>query len=442
MARIFHRFDIEARGSNIRREIIGGVSTYMTMAYIVFVQPVVLSAAGMDFGAVMTATCLASGLACLVMGIWANFPIALAPAMGHNFYFAYTVALGMKLGWETALGATLVDGLLFFALTVLGLRERIIDALPRSLMDAMAAGIGLLIAFVGLQWSGLIVPHPGTVVGLGSLKQPATLTALFGFGVMSVLWIRGVTGAILLGIIATALLGLFAGLLQFHGVVSLPPSLAATAFKLDLTGVLSWRFLEVVAVFLFLDIFDTIGTLIGVAPEAGLMKDGRLAGAQRALVADASGTVAGSLLGTSTITCYVESAAGISAGARTGLAAITTGLLLCLTPFFSPLIRTIGAGLVVSPEVTLYPVTAPALILVGMMMMKAAGRVPWDKPGEAIPAFLTIVMMPLTVSITDGIAFGMIAYSGLSLFTGKAKEVAWTIHVCAFFFMLRYIFLV
>lgn len=439
---LLKRFAITERGSSLRREIIGGATTYMTMAYIVFVQPVVMAAAGMDFGAVMVATCLASALACFVMGLWANYPLALAPGMGHNFFFTYTVVLGMGLSWQTALGATFVGGMVFLAMSLGGLREKIVDALPASLLHAMGAGIGLLIALVGLEWAGIIVDHPGTLVGLGRLSSPPTLLALFGLALVGALMVRRVPGAILIGILATTLVGLAAGLVSYRGVVSTPPSLAPTALALDLRHFLTWKGLEVAAVFLFLDVFDTMGTLVGVAPEAGLMKDGKLIGGQRAFMADATGTVVGALLGTSTITCYVESAAGIASGARTGLAAVVTGLLLLVTPFFYPLVQMVGAGVKVSPQLTLYPITAPALIVVGVLMMKAAARIDWKDPAEAIPAFLTIIIMPLTVSITEGIAFGLISYSFLSLVGGRFRQTPVAVHVCAVLLLLRYIFLV
>jgi len=368
--------------------------------------------------------------------------VALAPAMGTNFYFAFTVVVGMKINWADALGATFVAGLLFLGLSLTGIREKVIDSLPASLMNAMAAGIGLMIALVGLEWSGLIVDSSGTLVGLGDLKSPPVLLALFGLGLVSLLLVLDVPGAILIGILFTALAGLFTGLLEYQGVVSMPPSLSPTAFKLEMDSFFSWDLVVVILVFLFLDIFDTLGTLVGVAPEAGLIKDGHLLGGRKALAADATGTVVGSLLGTSTITCYVESAAGIQSGARTGLAAVTTGILLCLTPFFYPLIKMIGGGVNVSQSLTLYPVTAPALIIIGVIMMKAAAKIPWSDFAEAVPAFLTMIIMPLTVSITEGISFGLISYSALALARGKAREVSWPVYLCAVFFLLRYIFLV
>ncbi len=435
-------FKISERGSNIRREVTGGATTYMTMIYIVFVQPVVLSSAGMDFGAVMVATCVASAVACLIMGIYANYPVALAPAMGTNFYFAFTVIVGMKIDWPEVLGATFVAGILFLALSLTGLREKVISSLPSSLMNAMASGIGLMIALVGLEWSGIIVDHAGTLVGLGDLGSAPVLLSLFGLGVISVLLVLNVPGAILVGIFCTAAAGMLTGLFVYQGIMSEPPSLSPTAFKLELGSLLSWNLVVATLVFLFLDIFDTLGTLVGIAPEAGLMKQGHLVNGRRALVADATGTVVGSLLGTSTITCYVESAAGIQSGARTGLASVVTGMMLFLTPFFYPMIKMIGGGVQVNQSLTLYPVTAPALIIIGVFMMKAAAKIPWFDFAEALPAFLTMTIMPLTVSITEGISFGLISYSALAIIRGKAREASWPLHLCAVFFLLRYIFLV
>ena len=439
--RIEQWFGVSEKGSSLKREMIGGVTTYMTLAYIVFVQPVVLSAAGMDFGAVLNATCIASAIACIIMGLIANYPIALAPAMGHNFYFAYTVVLGMEVEWQAALAATFAAGALFFCFSMVGLRQKVMNALPSSLMNAIGCGIGLMIALIGLEWSGMIVDTPGTLVGLGDLSSPPVLLALLGLAMTSILFVKRVAGAILIAILLTTIVGLIAGMIDYDGIISTPPSITATAFKLNFKALLSFDLLVIVAVFLFLDVFDTIGTLVGIAPEAGLMKDDKVDIANNALMADASGTIIGSLLGTSTITCYVESAAGMQSGARSGLTAIVTGVLLLITPFFYPLVKMVGGGIATSESLNLYPVTAPALIIVGVMMMKASVKINWSEPFDAIPAFLTIIVMPLAVSITDGIAFGLITYSGLSVFNGKTREVPWPLHLCAGLLFLRYIFL-
>lgn len=438
---IERRFQIRARQSSLRNEIIGGVTTYATLAYILVVQPIVLSTAGMDFGAVLSATALGSAIACFIMGLAANYPVALAPAMGHNFYFAFAVVIGLGISWQGALTATLTAGVIFLLLTLAGLRQRVLDALPKPLMDAISVGIGLLIALVGLEWMGVVADAPGTLVGLGNLASPPVLLSLAGLAMLSVLLVRQVRGALILALLATALLGLLLGIIDFKGIVSAPPSLAPTAFALDFSLLLRPEFWGVVAVFLFLDVFDTIGTLVGIAPEAGMVNnEGKVEVSSRALMADAGGTIAGAMLGTSTITSYIESAAGIQAGARTGLAAVVTGVLLLLSPFFYPLIQTIAGGVQVSEGVTLYPVTAPVLVIIGVMMMKRAAGIAWERPVEAIPAFLTMIVMMLSVSITDGIAFGVISYSLLSLVTPGEKAHP-VMHLLALLLLGRYLFL-
>ncbi|MCK5916628.1 MAG: NCS2 family permease [Deltaproteobacteria bacterium] len=435
-------FKLSEHGSNINRELLGGVTTYLSMVYIVFVQPVVLSAAGMDFGAVLTATCLGSAFACIMMGLLANYPIALAPAMGHNFYFAYAVILGMGVSWQQALTAVFIAGILFFILSLTSIRHQLINAIPKSLGSAIGCGIGLLISLVGFEWGGIIVSKPGTYVGLGDLGSPPALITLAGLTLTAIFHVRKIAGATMLGILATAVIALLSGVVNFHGVFSAPPSLAPTFCQLDFSGFMTLDMIVIIAIFLFLDIFDTLGTLIGIAPEAGLIKDGKIEIKRSALLADAGGTIAGALLGTSTITSYVESSTGIQAGARTGLAAIVTGILLLITPFFYPLIQLIGGGIKVSEVLTLYPITSPALIIIGVMMMQGAKDIDWHSPADAIPAFLTIIVVQLSVSITDGIAFGFISYSILSLFNGRFRSTSPAIHICALLLLLRYIFFV
>ena len=432
--RLFH---VTASGSTIRTEILAGLTTFVAMAYIVFVQPTVLSAAGMDFGAVLVATCVASGLATLLMAFLANYPIAVAPAMGHNFFFAYTVVGLMKVPWPVALGAVAVAGVIFILTAGVGLRERVITAIPDTLKRAVAVGIGLLIALVGLEWAGIIVAAPGTYVTLGSLRSRPTIVALVGILVAAILLARRVRGALLGGMLASAAIGLAAGVIQFQGVVSAPPSIAPTFLKLDVTGVFQATMIPVVFIFFFLALFDSVGTLVGVAGQAGLMKDGRLPRARGALLADAIGTVAGAGLGTSTVTAYIESAAGVSAGGRTGLANVVTASLLFLSLFFYPLVRMFGGG-VTAGTVTLYPVISPALVLVGAMMMREVTHIKWEDPTEGIPAFLTIVIMPLAVSITDGIAFGFISYAVLRIAAGRGREVDWLVYLFAALFLVRY----
>ena len=437
-------FQLTANGTTVRTEVLAGLTTFLTLSYILFVQPAVLSTTGMDFGAVMVATCLASALATLLMGVYANYPIALAPAMGHNFYFAFTVcgaaaAGGLGFRWETALAGVFISGLSFLALSRFGFRERLLNAVPDSLKHAIAVGIGLLIAFVGLQWAGIVVARPGILVGLGHLGSAPTLLSVFGLVLTGALLARGVRGALLWGILATAAAGLPLGLVHFSGVMSAPPSLAPTLFKLDFTELLSGAGLTVIFIFFFLALFDTIGTLVGVSEQAGFLKDGRLPRAEKALVSDAAGMTAGALLGTSTVTSYIESAAGVAVGGRTGLASVVTAGLFLLSLLFSPLVRMIGEGYVTPEGAHLYPVIAPVLILIGSFMLGGITKLPWTDPSEAIPAFLTILVMPLTVSITDGIAFGLISYSVLKLVTGRLHDAHWLIHLFAGLLALRYV---
>ena len=438
LERLFH---LSANGTSVRTEVISGLTTFLTMAYIIFVQPTVLSAAGMDFGAVLAATCIASGIATLLMGVLANYPIAVAPAMGHNFFFAYTVVLSTKVPWQIALGAVAIAGGIFILTAGVGFREKLITAIPESLKHAMAVGIGLLIALIGLQWAGLVVDSPGTLVTLGQLDAPASLLAVFGLVVMAVLMARRVPGALLIGMLASAGVGLVTGLVRYHGVVSPPPSLAPTFLQLDVAGALAPSMVPVIFVFFFLALFDSVGTLVGVSSQAGLMRGHTLPRAKQALLSDAVGTVIGAGLGTSTVTAYIESSTGVAAGGRTGLANVVTAGLFFLSLFLFPLVQMIGGGVPADGGRVLYPVVAPALVLVGTMMMPGVRAIAWTDPTEAIPAFLTIVMMPLAVSITDGIAFGFIAYAALKLATGRGREAHWMVYLFAVLFVLRYAFL-
>jgi AGZA family xanthine/uracil permease-like MFS transporter len=434
------RFALVAHGTTVKTEIVAGVTTFLTMAYIIFVQPAVLSAAGMDFGAVLTATCLATALATTLMALMANYPIAVAPGMGHNFFFAYSVVIGMKVPWRVALGGVAIAGVVFILTAGVGLRERLITAIPASIKHAIAAGIGLLIATIGLQWSGLIVASPGTLVTLGNLHSPPVLLAVAGLTLTAILVARRVPGAFLWGILASTLIGLPLGLVHYHGVVSTPPSIAPTLLQLDIMGVFAPAMIPVVFVFFFLALFDSVGTLVGVASQAGLMRDGTLPGARQALLADAIGTVAGAALGSSTVTAYIESGAGVAAGGRTGLTSLVTAALFLISLFFYPLVRMIGGGYVSGPA-TYYPVIAPPLILVGTMMIGGLRHLEWDDPTEAVPAFLTLIIMPLSVSITEGVAFGLLSYAILKLASGRGREVHPLIYVFAVLFLGRYMFL-
>lgn len=435
LERLFH---LEAKRTTIRIEAAGGLTTFMTMSYIIFVQPAILSSAGMDRGAVMAATCIASALATFLMGVLANYPIAQAPAMGHNIFFAVIVCGTMGYAWPTALGAIFISGTAFLVLSALGVWTGLVAAVPDSLKQAIAVGVGLLISLVGLQYGGLVVDAPGVLVGLGDLTSRPVILVLFGVFLTASLMALKVRGAILWGILGTGLAGIPLGVVKYHGVVSAPPSLAPTLFKLDIAGAVSTGLITVVFVFFFLDLFDTMGTLIGVSSQAGFLKKGRLPRANQAMFSDAAGTVTGALLGTSTVTSYIESAAGITQGAKTGLANVFTSMLFLVALFFSPLAEMIG-GEVVHDGVILHPVIAPALIIVGYFMMRCVTHIQWDDVTESLPAFLTIIIMPLTVSITEGIAAGFITYTLLKLVSGKGQKVHWIIYVFSALFILRYV---
>jgi AGZA family xanthine/uracil permease-like MFS transporter len=436
-SRLDRYFHLTANNTTVRTEAAAGVTTFLTMAYIIFVQPAVLGSAGMDVGAVMMATCLGTAFATLLMAFMANYPIAVAPGMGHNFFFAYTVVQGMQVPWQSALGAVAIAGAMTAGLVAI--RERLLHVIPDALKHAIAAGIGLLIATIGLQWAGLVVGAPGTLVTLGELGRPATLLSIFGLAVTAGLVALRIHGAFLIGILASAAAGLSFGLVNYEGLVGPPPSLAPTLFQLDIVGALAPGMISVILVFFFLDLFDSVGTLIAVSHQAGLVRNGTLPRARQALLADAIGTVGGAALGTSTLTSYIESATGVASGGRTGLTAVVTAALFGLSTFFAPFVRMIGGG-VQSPEgLTLYPIVAPALVLVGVMMMRNVRLIDWEDPVDAIPAFLTMVIMPLSFSITEGLAFGFIACSLLRILTRRASELHWLLHLFALVFLIRYI---
>jgi len=431
-------FKLRENRTSIRTEFLGGATTFMTMSYIIFVQPAILSQAGMDRGAVMVATCISSAVATLLMGLLANYPVALAPAMGHNIFFAVIVCGTMGYSWQVALGAVFISGMLQIVISAFGFWGKLVAAVPDALKNSIAVGIGLLIAFIGLEYGGVIVDTPGVLVGLGDLTSRPVLLVLAGVLLTAVFMAVRVPGAILLGILATALLGIPLGIVKFHGIVSSPPSLLPTLFRLDIAGALKAGVLTVIFVFFFLDVFDCVGTLIGVSGPAGFLKDGKLPRADRAMLADAIGTTEGALLGTSTVSSYIESSTGIAQGARTGLASVFTAVFLLASLFFYPLAQMVGGeyhfrGLV------LRPVVAPPLIIVGYLMMRCVTRIDWDDLTEAIPAFLSIIIMPLTLSITEGIAFGFISYSVLKLAAGKGRQVHWLIYAFAALSILRYV---
>lgn len=451
-------FDL--KGAKISTEIRAGLVTFMTMSYIIFVQRAVLggpppSGAGMDPGAVVVVTCLASALACFVMGLVANYPIALAPVMGENFFFVTVAGMtvaGQVVGWRVALTATFISGALFLALSAFRVREHIFEAIPEGLKYAISVGIGVFIAFIGMQKAGIIMGDPLTQVTLGPLSRPETLLALFGLAVTSSLWARGVRGAFLIGILITTLAGLAFGLVTFHGLVSAPPSIAPIALQLDFPGTLKLAMLPVVVIFLFMVLFDTIGTLIGVGEQAGFIKNGRMERAGRALLADAVGTTAGAAMGSSTVSSYIESAAGVAEGGRTGLTAITAGAMFLLAIFFTPLVEMIGGGNLITHtlqlgpqqievQIVLLPIIAPVMILVGCMMAAGVRKIEWKDPTEALPAFLVIVGMPLTYNIANGFALGFVAYPLLKLAAGRGREVSPLVYVLGIIFLAYFAFL-
>jgi AGZA family xanthine/uracil permease-like MFS transporter len=436
------RFELAQRGTTVRREIAAGATTFMTMAYILGVQPAVLGRTGMDPGAVLVATCLASGLATLLMGMLADYPVALAPAMGHNFFFVVTVCGAMGYSWQAALGANFVAGLAFVVLTLLGVQARLVAAIPPSLRHGIAAGIGLFIALIGLQWAGIIVSVEGGLVGLGDLGSRPVLVSLAVLALTCALLVRRIPGAILLGILGGVLLGVILDVTEFHGLLAAPPSLSPTLLQLDLRPLWTSADLWVaVLVFLFLDLFDTMGTLVGVSTQAGLMRGGELPRAREAFLSDAIGTVTGAGLGTTTVTSYIESATGIAAGGRTGLVALVVAGFFALSLFCYPLVRTIGEGYALPDGTVLYPLTAPALIVVGSFMMRSASEIAWDDPLAALPGFLTLITIPLTFSISDGIAFGFLAASFLSIARGRIASGDPVLHGVAVLFLLRWLLL-
>ncbi|MGB9907585.1 MAG: NCS2 family permease [Candidatus Saccharicenans sp.] len=430
-------FELQANQTSVRRELLGGLTTFMTMSYIIFVQPAILGQTGMDKGAVMVATCLASALATLLTGLLANYPIAQAPAMGHNVFFAVTVCGLMGYSWQVALGANFISGIIFLILALLGLAGKLIEIIPDSLKNAIAAGIGLLIALVGLEYAGIVVSTPGVLVGLGDLGSKPVILAFLGLLVISALMAWKVPGALLWGILLTAVVGLPLGVVKYQGIISAPPSLAPTFFRLDIAGALKSGLVPIIFVFFFLDVFDTVGTLVGVCAPAGFFRNGKLPRANQAMLADAAGTVVGTVLGTSTVTSYIESSTGIAQGARTGLANLMTAVLFLAALFLSPLAAMVGGSFIYKDQV-LHPVIAPPLIIVGFLMMKAVARINWEEVSEAIPAFLTLVVMPLAVSITDGLAFGFISYSLIKLARGEGKKVHWLIYLISVLLLVRY----
>ena len=429
-------FKLKDHGTSIRTEIIAGFTTFITMAYIIFVNPLFLADAGMPHEAAIGATILASAFATILMGLYANFPIALAPGMGLNAFFAYTIVLGMGLPWETALGAVFISGIIFLILTIKRVIQAIILAVPRSLRSAIAVGIGLFIATIGFNNSGIIVSDPDTLVGLGNLSDPSVQLVLFGLIFTGFLVIRKIKGAFLIGVVIITLISMVFNIgnatlpIAVTHIIGPPPSIGPTLLKLDIMGALGVGLITVIFSFTFVDLFDTIGTFMGVTRKAGLMdEDGNVPGMDKALTSDAIGTLFGAVVGTSTTTSYIESAAGIEEGGRTGLTSLVTGLLFLAALFFAPLVTSVPAI-----------ATAPVLILIGVLMMTDVLNINFTDLTEAIPAFLTIILMPLTFSIAQGIAFGFTSYAIFKTLAGRSNEVGLVMYILMGLFIIQFAF--
>jgi adenine/guanine/hypoxanthine permease len=423
-------FRLKENKTSVKTEVLAGITTFMTMAYILAVNPDILSATGMDKNALFTATALSAFVATLVMALVAKLPFALAPGMGLNAFFAFTVVLGMGYSWQFALTAVFLEGILFLLLTAFNIRELIVNAIPMSLKHAISVGIGLFIAFIGLQNAGIIADNPATLVSLGDMGSPAVLMALGGIVLTAVLLALKVRGALLIGIFVTTIAGIPLGVTHLPGgnLVGAPPSLEPILFKFDFSQVFTFDMLIVLFTFLFVDMFDTVGTLVGVSSKAGMLdKEGRVPRAKQALFADSIGTTVGAMLGTSTVTTYVESASGVAEGGRTGLTSLTTAALFLVALFFAPIFTMVPAA-----------ATAAALVLVGFFMMSPIVKINFDDFTESIPAFITIIVMPLTYSIAEGIVFGMLSFVLLKLFTGRVKDITLVMMILAVLFILKF----
>ncbi len=424
-------FEFQKLGANWRTEILAGFTTFMTMAYIVFVNPAILHETGMPLAAVTAATCLSAAVGSFLMGGFANYPIALAPGMGLNAYFTYSVVKGMGVPWQAALGAVFLSGVAFFLLTVLGVRQLILSTIPYELYAAVAAGVGLFIALIGFRNSGIVVPDPATTVTLGRLNDKSTALALFGLLLIGALMAWRVRAAMLIGILTTTVVGLITGVAKWTPQAYHLGDLAATAFQLDVRATLRIGFVEIVFVFLFIDLFDNIGTLVAVGKKANLFdKAHHIPRLNRILLSDAAATIVGSLAGTSTVVSYIESAAGVAAGGRTGVTAIVTGLLFVAALFVAPVVGAIPAA-----------ATAPALIIVGSLMVSVVAEIEWQDPEVALPAFLTMMTIPLSFSIANGLAFGFTAYALMKIVRGKWRQVNWFVYVLAALFVVRFVYL-
>lgn len=421
-------FGFNSHSMQVRTEILAGITTFLTMSYILAVNPSILGVTGMDKGAVFTATATASLIATLIMAVWAKLPFALAPGMGLNAFFAFTVCLGMGNTWEFALTAVLIEGILFILLTLSNLREAILNAIPDSLKNAIGAGIGLFIAFIGLQNAGVITKNDATLVTLGNITSGSPLLALIGLAITSVLLIKKVKGSMLWGILLTMLIGIPMGITEFNGIVSIPPSLEPVFFKFDFAKVLTTQMAFTVFTLLFIDMFDTIGTLVGVSNKAGMLVNGKVPRAKQAFMADAIGTTVGAMLGTNTVSTFVESASGIAQGGRSGITSFVTAICFGIALLFAPLFLSIPSA-----------ATCPILVLVGLFMMSPIKDIDLDDFTESVPAFICIIMIPMAYSISDGIVLGLISYVLTNLLSGKFKKISLTMYILAALFTLKYL---
>ena len=423
-------FKLNEHNTSIKTEVIAGITTFLTMAYIIFVNPSILASTGMDTGAVFVATCLAAAIGCFVMGFWANYPIALAPGMGLNAFFSFTVVGQMGYSWETALGAVFISGVCFFLLSIFRIREWIINSIPLALKAGIGAGIGLFLGFIGLKNAGIVIDNPATLVTIGDMSQWSAIMACIGFVLIAALYYRRVTGSVMIGILAITLISLMVGQTEFNGIFATPPSLSPTLGQLDIAGAFNIGLASVIFSFLFVDLFDTSGTLIAVAQKGKLLTpDGKLPRLGRALMADSTATMAGAALGTSTTTSYVESGAGIAAGGRTGLTAVVVGALFLACLFLSPLAGTIPAY-----------ATAPALLFVAVLMTHSLIQIEWDDITEAAPVVIATVSMPLTFSITTGIAFGLISYTAIKALSGRFDQLNPALWILSALFIIKMAF--
>ncbi len=424
-------FHLNKLNTSVKTEVLAGVTTFLTMSYIIFVNPALLSKTGMDASAVFVATCLAAAIGSMAMGLIANYPLALAPGMGINAFFTFGIVMGMGLSWQQGLGAVFISGIFFFSLSVTKVRETLINSIPRTLKMGIAGGIGFFLAVIGLKTSGIVVDNPATLVGLGNLKDPKVLLAVFGILLTAGLYVRNITGSVIISILTITIISIATGLSEFNGVFSMPPSIAPTFMQLEIPDLFSVSTLALVVSLLLLDLFDTSGTLIAATERAGLVdKNGKLPRLKQTLLADSTSTMIGSFLGTSTVTTYMESMSGVSVGGRTGLTSVVVGVCFLLALFLSPLAGTIPAY-----------ATAPALVFVACLMAPSLKDINWDDITDYAPSVITAITMPLTFSVVDGIGFGFISYTVIKLIAGRHKEVSLAMYLLTAIFLMKYTFL-